>query len=345
MVSLDRVKRAIHGQQLDRFPTFPISIASSCALTGTPQGRYSLDSDVLAQTLLQVREMFDFDGVYVSRDNWIYHEALGGELNFPEDDEPYSAKALLQAPSEHTRLRVPEPNRAPGMRTVLAAARQVVRAVGGEYYVQANIDTGPFSLGAELMGLENFLIAVSTLDEAEVRSYLDFCTSVVVAYGEAMIETGVHGIQYGDACASLVSPEMYRNLVLPYQAESVARLAGRDCDLWIHICGNTEHLLPMVADLPIDGFEVDAKVPLATARRLIGESIGLKGNIDTSLLLQRSPDEVYEETLRILRDYGQESGLVFSPGCGVPRMTPRANLTAMVAACREHSPQAANRMD
>jgi uroporphyrinogen decarboxylase len=100
-----------------------------------------------------------------------------------------------------------------------------------------------------------------------------------------MIETGVHGIQYGDACASLVSPEMYRSFVLPYQEETVERLTGKDCDLWIHICGNTEHLLPSVSTLAIDGFEVDAKVPLSTARKLIGNRIALKGNIDTTFLL------------------------------------------------------------
>lgn len=343
MMSLERVKKAIRGQELDRFPTFPISIASSCALTGTPQGRYSLDPNVLAHTLLQVREMFDFDGIYVSRDNWIYHAALGGELSFPEDDEPFSSRPLLQSPSEHTRLRIPEPERAPGMQTLLKAAREVVRAAGGEYYIQANIDTGPFSLGAELMGLEKFLLAVSTLEETEVRSYLDFCTSVVIAYGEAMIETGVHGIQYGDACASLVSPEMYRSFVLPYQEETVERLTGKDCDLWIHICGNTEHLLPSVATLAIDGFEVDAKVPLSTARKLIGNRIALKGNIDTTFLLQRSPEEIYEETLRILGDYAEESGLIFSPGCGVPRMTPRENLEASVSACRDFSPGSAEK--
>lgn len=339
MTSLERVRRVVHGEPVDRFPVFPIIIAASCELTGTSQGRYSRDPSVLAETLLAVRQRFDFDGVYVSRDNWVFHQAFGGALIFPEDDEPYSAIPLLSAMGQAAELRLPDPEAAPGMRDLLAAARQVVRAAGDRYYVQANIDSGPFSLGAELMGLERFLLALSTEDEAQVVRYLDFCTRAVVSYGQAMIATGVHAIQYGDSCASLVGPAMYRKLVLPCQERTVAELAGRGCDLWIHICGSTEHLLPFLAGLAIDGFEVDAKVPLATARRLIGGKIALKGNLDTTLLLRGSEAEVAGESSRILREYGGASGLVFSPGCGVPRKTPAGNLSAMAAACRNHPPR------
>jgi uroporphyrinogen-III decarboxylase len=89
-------------------------------------------------------------------------------------------------------------------------------------------------------------------------------------------------------------------------------------------------------DLPFQGFEVDAKVDLGLARRLLGERIALKGNLDTTFLLRRSAEEVRGESLRILRQ-APPGGVVFSPGCGVPRMTPLANLRAMVQASEEHA--------
>lgn len=335
MNALDRVRRAVAFESIDRFPVFPITIASSCELTGTPQGRYSKDANVLAETLLAVRDMFDFDGVYVSRDNWVFHEAFGGAMEFPEDDEPNGRGPLLAEPSEFRRLTLPDPERAPGTSTLLAAARQVVAAVGERCYVQANIDSGPFSVAAELLGLEHFLLVLSTVEAGEIEEFLEFCTDVVVAYGRAMAATGVHGIQYGDACAGLVGPQMYRRFVLPYQQRTVEELGGEACDLWIHICGRTTHILPLVATLAIDGFEIDAQVPLAEGRTLLGKRIALKGNLDTTFLLSRTPEEVHAETTRMLADYGAASGLVVSPGCGVPRMTPRENLSAMVEACRD----------
>jgi uroporphyrinogen decarboxylase len=280
--------------------------------------------------------MIAADGIYVSRDNWVYHEALGGELIFPEDDESYSTKPILDSIDGFHRLRVPDPENAPGMKTLLAAARKVVAEAGDQYYIQANIDCGPFSLAAVLRGAQQFLLDLVTEDEKDLRALLDFCTEVVIAYGRAMIATGVHGIQYGDSTASLVGPEHYQKFALPYQQRSVDALAGNSCDIWIHICGNTEHLLQFLSPLNIQGFEVDAKVEMVTARRLLCEKIALKGNLDTTFLLKKNPDEIYQATLQILKSGEFKTGIIMSPGCGVPRMTPLENLTAMARACTDY---------
>ncbi len=334
MTGLQRVRAAMRGQEVDRAPVFPILIAPACQLTGTKQRDYNLDPSVLADTLLGAREMCGFDGIYVSRDNWIYHEALGGHLDFPEDDESFTRTPLLADLGGWRSLSVPDPEKAAGMRTLLAAARRVMAAAGDRFYIQANIDTGPFSLAAVLRGTQAFLMDLATVDEQPLRELLEFCTDVVIAYGRAMIATGVHGIQFGDATASLVSPEDFERFVVPCQRRVLEALAQESCDLWIHICGKTDHVLPLMRDLPFHGFEVDAKVDLGTARRLLGDRIALKGNLDTTYLLQQSADDVRRESVRILRE-GPGTGVVFSPGCGVPRRTPLANLRAMVQAAEE----------
>ena len=333
---LERTQKSIRGEQIDRIPNFPILLAPACQLLGVKQRDYSLDPDVMADTLIQARELIQADGIYVSRDNWVYHEALGGELIFPEDDESYSLEPILASVREYRKLEVPDPENAPGMKTLLAAARKVVAEVGDRFYIQANIDCGPFSLAAVLRGAQPFLLDLVTEEEKQLQELLEFCTEVVIAYGKAMIATGVHGIQYGDSTASLVSPEHYEKYALPYQRRSVDALAGNDCDLWIHICGDTKHLLHFLAPLDIQGFEVDAKVDMVTARRLLGPEIALKGNLDTTFLLQRSPQEVYEATQAILRSGDFKTGIIMSPGCGVPRMTPVDNLQAMTRACEQY---------
>jgi uroporphyrinogen decarboxylase len=334
MTGLERTRAAMRGEPVDRTPVFPILIAPACRLTGTRQRDYNLDPTVMADTLLGARGMCGFDGIYVSRDNWIYHEALGGRLDFPEDDESLTRTPILGGLGGWHSLSVPDPERAAGMRTVLAAARRVAAAAGDRFYIQANIDTGPFSLAAVLRGTETFLLDLATAEEGELAELLEFCTEVVIAYGKAMIATGVHGIQFGDATASLVSPRDFERFVLPYQRRALAALGGTNCDLWIHICGKTDHVLPLMRDLPFQGFEVDAKVDLATARRLLGDRIALKGNLDTTYLLQQPAEQVRQESLRILRE-GPKRGLVFSPGCGVPRLTPVENLRAMVRAAED----------
>jgi uroporphyrinogen decarboxylase len=345
LTGLERTRRAIRREPVDRPPTFPILLAPACQLAGVKQRDYNLDPGVMADTLLRARELCGFDGLYVSRDNWVYHQALGGELSFPEDDESYSKQPLLGSVREFRKLAVPDPESAPGMRTLLEAARRVMREAGNRYYVQANIDTGPFSLAAVLLGAQEFLLDLATENERDLHELLGFCSEVVVAYGRAMIRTGVHGIQFGDSTASLISPGHYARFVLPYQARVLEALgaagapdgtgAGGSCDLWIHICGKTDHLLPLLRDLPFQGFEVDAKVDMRTARELLGERIALKGNLDTTFLLTRTPQEVHQACLEIIRSGPFETGLILSPGCGVPRMTPLENLRAMVRACED----------
>jgi MtaA/CmuA family methyltransferase len=337
MTGLERTRAAIRGQPVDRIPTFPILLAPACQLTGVKQRQYNLDAGIMADTLLEARQLCGFDGIYVSRDNWVYHQALGGKLIFPEDDESYSTEVLLGTIREFRRLQVPDPGSAEGMTILLAAARAVVRAAGDAFYIQANIDTGPFSLGAVLRGTQDFLIDLVTENERDLHEFLSFCAEVVVAYGRAMIRTGVHGIQFGDSTASLVSPELYAKFVLPYQERAVDALKDSGGDLWIHICGRTDHLLHLLRDIPFQGFEVDAKVDMLTARTLLGERIALKGNLDTTFLLQRSQAEVRAACLRILNSGNFRTGVILSPGCGVPRMTPLANLQAMVRACEEYS--------
>jgi uroporphyrinogen-III decarboxylase len=61
----------------------------------------------------------------------------------------------------------------------------------------------------------------------------------------------------------------------------------------------------------------------------------LKGNLDATFLLQRSPEEVSAACRRILGSF--TTGAILSPGCGVPRMTPLENLRAMVRASEDHA--------
>lgn len=337
MDSLTRTRRSVHGQSVDRVPVFPIAIASACRIMGVKQSDYFTNSEVLADTLLLLREKFGFDGIYVSRDNWVYHEALGGKLEFPEDDETFSKEVILSRMNDFRNLEVPDPWNSPGMKTVLKAAKRVVEKTDNKYYIQANIDTGPFSLAAVLRGAQSFILDLYDENHKDVEDFLKFCTDVVVAYGMAMIETGVHAIQMGDATASLLGAELFKDFALPYLNDALERLSGTGCDLWVHICGDTRHLLPLLKELPMDGFEVDALVDMNTARELLGDKIAIKGNIDTSFILQATANEVYEASMNLLRSGSFRTGIILSPGCGVPKMTPAENLYAMVQAAQDYT--------
>ncbi|MBF9018465.1 MULTISPECIES: uroporphyrinogen decarboxylase family protein [unclassified Oceanispirochaeta] len=337
MNSLERVRRSIRGEKIDRFPVFPILIAPACQLTNVKLDDYMQNADVMANTLIKARELCDFDGIYVSRDNWVYHQALGGSITFPEDDESFSKQTILSSMNDFRTLSIPEPSRAAGMKTVLEASRKVMNSVGNEYYIQSNIDVGPVSLASVLRGAQNFMIDLYTEKESDIHDFLSFCSDVIIAYGQSMIETGVHGIQYGDSTAGLLGPDLYEKFALPHQVRTIDELSkSSECDFWLHICGDAKHILHDVATLNIQGFEVDSMIGLEQARISLGDKIALKGGIDTSFILLESENTVYENVLDTLKKYKSDTGLIFSSGCGIPKMTPIENLKAMSQACKDY---------
>jgi len=224
----------------------------------------------------------------------------------------------------------------PCMQTVIKAAKEVKKRTNGDCYVQANIDTGPYSLASVLRGAQEFIFDLFDESPKNIHEFLKFCTDVVVAYGEAMIETGVDAIQMGDATSSLLGIEHFKEYALPYLHDALERLQGKGADLWVHICGQTTHLLPYLKSLPMDGFEVDALVNLKTAKDILGDSIAIKGNLDTTFLLRANPEEVYNESLKLLNETKLKTGLIFSAGCGVPKMTSEENLHALVRAVKDY---------
>ena len=65
MNSLERTRKAIRGEVVDRIPTFPILLAPACELLGVKQRDYFLKPVVMADTLIRARELINADGIYV----------------------------------------------------------------------------------------------------------------------------------------------------------------------------------------------------------------------------------------------------------------------------------------
>ncbi len=56
MTNLERTQKAIHGESPDCIPNFPILIAPACQLVGVRQRDYSLEPDIMADTLIKARD-------------------------------------------------------------------------------------------------------------------------------------------------------------------------------------------------------------------------------------------------------------------------------------------------
>jgi MtaA/CmuA family methyltransferase len=333
-----RVRALLAGGKLDRVPVLASTLANAAWLKGMPQHAFHTDPDGLARTVVDVSREVGVDGVYVSSDNWIIHEALGGEVLFPEDDEPWGLDCpLVREWGDLKGLRVPDPQGAGRMPMMLDAARRAVERAAGELYIEANIDSGPFQLALTLCGSERVLVSV-TEEPDRVREFMEFGTQVAIAYGRAMARTGVDAIQFGESSASLVGRDVYEELILPYDQRVIAALQKENVAVFLHVCGNSRHLLDSLSRSGADCLELDALVDLDDAFATVGTRTAIRGNVDTALLLE-GPVSGISEAARdcIAKAHRNRGRLVLSPGCGVPKFTPLAHVRSLVAVANEAS--------
>jgi uroporphyrinogen decarboxylase len=333
MTGKERVEAALAGRKTDRVPVLASALANAVWLRGVPQRQLHQDPVVLAESVVSAARAFGADGVYVSSDNWIIHEALGGKVFFPEDDEPWGSGApLLSDWNVLAGLSVPDPHRAGRMPMMLQAARRVVQAVGDELFVEANIDSGPFQLLLSLRGSEEgCLDAVQRPPQLE--EFMSFATQVIIAYGRAMARTGVHAIQFGESSAGLVSPDMYRELILPCDRKIIAALQSEGVKVFLHVCGRSTHLRHLLAQTGADCLELDAMVDLDEMFEAVGDRIAIRGNVDTMLLQNGPPDQIERAARQCIEKAARgRRRFILSPGCGVPKYTPLDHVRSLVAA-------------
>ena len=333
MTGRERIRKLLNGQDVDRPPVMASLIAAAAESRGIPQRRIHQDAEVNSKTLLGVCRDLGLDGAYISSDNWIIHSALGGQILFPEDDEPTGTRPVLEDWDKLDDLRVPEPERDGRMPFMLQAARRAVELNNGELFVEANIDSGAFQMAGILRGAQQLMEDV-TLAPRKVHCLLEFCTRVAVSYATAMARTGVDGIQFGDSAASLLSARMYEEFVLPYQPPVIEAIRKGGSYPFLHVCGKANHILNQLSRAGAACVEIDAPTDMGMATAAFGNRAALRGNIATMLLKNGPPQEI-EARARACLSAATSGRLILSPGCGVPRGTPPEHIQVLVRVAKD----------
>ena len=212
---------------------------------------------------------------------------------------------------------------APSIQVVLEALRLLRKALGDQVAIVGKV-MGPWSLSYHMMGVEEFLI--STLrNPVKARRSLELLKSVPITFGKAQLQAGADLICLADhATGGMVSPLMYRDMLLPIHQEIVGAIGG---PVVLHCCGNTTDRLSYFADTGIDCYHFESQVDVADAVAAALGKMTLMGNINNpETMLRGSTDQVAAACWRAV-----EGGVqILSPECAVPLNTPLENLKTLV---------------
>lgn len=222
------------------------------------------------------------------------------------------------------------------MRACLRTLAAIPRKYRERYLINTTV-TGPFSQVAFLLGMDATMVA--TLDDEDalleaVRLRVPFALRWVDEL-EAL-DPGCIWIGEGFASNSLIGRDAYRTFVMPFEKQVVDRIHAIGKTSLIHICGKLDQSLESLLETGSDGVEIDWQVAIPQAKQRVGGHITLKGNLNTSTLVNSKPDEVYQLTREALRAGMPGGRFILSSGCCLGRDTPPENVDAMVRACEDH---------
>lgn len=340
MTSLERCMAVLDGQMPDTLPVIPQSFMYAVQTAGMKIGEVNRDGKKMAQCHIISQEKYGYDGCVIDFDDATIAEAVGAKVIYREDEPAIVDETcpVLKDLRDVYDMPIPDPLKSGRMNEWLEATRYLKEKIGDHVFILGRADQGPFSIACLLRGTTNFMMDLLTEDKQLIHDTLEYCRKLCAVFAKAQKDAGAHATSIGDAFAgpNLISPDMYREFALEPEKKLTKEVQEYGIPFSIHICGNTNGI---IADMGTTGariLEVDWKLDMAEARRLVPESTVLMGNIDPSFpLVTGSPEQVDEAVRQLILKTKGRSHIV-SSGCAMGRNTPEENFRAFIAAARKY---------
>jgi MtaA/CmuA family methyltransferase len=293
---------------------------------GSHYGAFAADYRVLVEANQRCIEHFGFDQVSAISDPYRETQGFGAEIQFVRDGVPRCLEPPLADDKDFAKLPTPDPHGSERMLDRVKAVEAFNAWCEGTYSILGWVE-GPAAEAADLRGATNFLMDL-TLEPGYASDLMALCVEVGIAFGRAQFEAGADTMGVGDAIASQVSADMYREHILPHERRLFEGLKEAGGLVRLHICGDITHLLPDIATLPVDIVDLDWQVDVAHAREVLGREKVLCGNLDpANAVLRGTPESIKAGVRSIYEAVG--APYMVGAGCEIPSGTPNENLAAL----------------
>jgi uroporphyrinogen decarboxylase len=187
----------------------------------------------------------------------------------------------------------------------------------------------PWTLAAysiEGKGSKDYTIikSMAFTEPAILHQFLGKLADAIATYVCYQIKNGAQVVQMFDSWAGHLSPQDYDQFALPYQQQVVRQVKAKhpDTPMILYISGSAG-LLERMAQSGVDIVSVDWTVDMAEARRRLGPSVGVQGNIDPCALFG-SQAFIRDRILDTIRKAGNQ-GHILNLGHGILPGTPEEN--------------------
>lgn len=329
-------KKAIALEEVEQVPVIPTVGSWVGRFSGIPLTSLLYDARAMVKAQIEAQEVLGHDALFAYIDSLYIPEAFGCPLRFLSSGGVDVLPLDLKTEEEARALRIPDIRKDGRLPVILSVAEQLLRTSGREVPVLSLIE-GPFTTCARILGTERMMRALMK-NKPLVKAVLERIEALLLQFGQALGKLGIDGLIIADpvGSATMVSPKMYREMVLPDLRSFIKSL---EIPVILHVCGDTSPILDMMVETGAKVLSLDQCMDLSFAKERIARRSGIGGNVDpVNVLLLGTVEEVRRETLRCLKQGGTQ-GYLLMAGCGVPPGTPTQNLKAMVETARSFSPR------
>jgi len=197
-----------------------------------------------------------------------------------------------------------------------------------------------------LRGVEQILVDIA-LEPALARALFDRIAQFYLDFDRALFEAAEGGIDlfmmgddFGMQNGTLVSPQMWREMLKPNFKRFIDLAHGFDIPVMHHTCGSVRALMDEFIECGLDVLQSlqpeAAKMDFAEIKREFGSQLAFQGAISIQKTLPYgSPEEVRAEVRQRTRTLGPGGGYILCTAHNIQPDTPLENVLALFEAYRE----------
>ena len=335
MNSKERLAAYLAGGPVDRRPNLTIVGSAVCRYANGCAGMdietYCKDYAKMAEAAALAARDMGLDFIQIASDLLREAEGYGTQVAFTKEKLPTAAKYALSDISEVDTLHTLKAAEIPRLFDLVKAAELALKDPDVDPMV---LCVGPMTVAGNVRGVEDLM--VDMFDDPElVGKLLETVTGTTLDFIQCLADVGVKYAYVADPVASLVSPGMYKDLVLPMHKKIYAKMEALGIQGRLHMCGNTTAILPYSSTCGAKIIDIDHMVDFSKALEAAQGRCILNGNIDpVADVYACDAAHTKQAILDVAASVGRARAM-FMPGCELPTDTPTENVKAICEALTE----------
>jgi len=286
-----------------------------------------------AEVTLVAREKLGVDAAILFADLLPILEPMGMDLEYAKGEGPVIHNPL-STPADVERIRELEDVDSLGF--VYEAINLTRRDLPADIPL-LGFAGAPFTLASYAIeggGSRNYIDTKRWMysDPIAWNTLMQRLSASVARYLRAQIDSGCQAVQIFDSWAGCLSPDDYREFVLPHTKSLIDALPA-DVPVINFLTGNPA-LLPLLREAGGQVIGIDWRIGLKQAWEIVGHDVAVQGNLDPAALFADLP-VLRKRTQAVLDATEGRPGHIFNLGHGLTPKVPVDNAIALVEMVHE----------